>query len=347
MSRTLRVLLVAVGVLLTGAVLFLPVASADCCWNPIYPNDKVPPDQKPPPDYPPPPPPWQQDDKLPPTPDGGGQLDPINPEGQEWLGDNRARFVREPVQQGLIAFNGKEQVLILSVQQQSLIKQGTVLSVLPLPGKPLGVERADAKVFDNAFKVYRDKLAASGRALRRDQELKVLIKKDIGAHHIVIVEATDRTAFLAQVQGYVAKHVKNGAALITDTAKGVIEGYLNAGFKYFALDLQKVSPQIKVKEAIAYRFETDWLYYPLAISRIGGTGNTKIQLFVITPAAVNRFKGESARGIDALDQVMMSPAELQKFDPTVAQVMAGKPAVARVWTITGKLDGFKDDIYAR
>lgn len=328
-----------------GLLLFLflggAIALADCCQIPVVPPIQVPPDQKPPP---PSKPPIQQDDKKPPTQDGGDQLNPIGPDGQSWLSANRARTFKEPVQQAVIAWNGKEELLILSVQQQSLLKEGTVLSVLPLPGKPISVERADPKIFNDAFTLYRNRLGDGGRAIGRD--LKILIQRDIGAHHIVIVEAEDQKTFLGYVQAYVGKHVKNGAALFTDETKKVIQAYLNSGFKYFAFDLQKVNPELKVKEALAYRFETEWLYYPLAISRIGGSGNTKVQMFVVTPGSVNQYKGLSDKHINATQTVDLTADDLKKLDPTIAVVMGG-PAKGRIWTILGKLEEFTADLFAR
>ena len=150
------------------------VVIADCCHIPIVSITWIPIDQKPP--LPPvKPPPIQQDDKKPPTQDGGDILNPIGPEGQTWFSKGRGRTFREPVQQAVIAWNGSQELLIINVQQQSVFKAGAVLSVLPLPGKPISVKRADPEVFTRAFKMYRDKLGDAGRAIGRD--LKVLIEK--------------------------------------------------------------------------------------------------------------------------------------------------------------------------
>ena len=175
----------------------------------------------------------------------------------------------------------------------------------------------------------------------------MLIEKDIGAHHIIVVEADDQKSFLAQVQAYVGRNVQGGGALFTEDAIKVVQAYLDAGFRYFAFDIQKVHPDLKVKEALAYRFESEWVYYPLLVSRIGGTGDTKVQLFVISPDVLNQYKGLKDDRIASTDAVELTPADLKKIDPKIAEVMGTKPAKGRIWTITGKLDGFDADLFAR
>ena len=64
--------------------------------------------------------------------------------------------VYEPAQRALIAWNGKEEILILSTNLHAA--QATkVLEVLPLPAEPT-VKKADVAVFDKVVKIIQRKL---------------------------------------------------------------------------------------------------------------------------------------------------------------------------------------------
>lgn len=72
----------------------------------------------------------------------------------EEIGDfwQEGRSFREPIQQALIAWNGEEEILILQTMQESLLpKDGAVLSVVPLPGRPIDVSRGDPRAFERAW----------------------------------------------------------------------------------------------------------------------------------------------------------------------------------------------------
>ncbi|MGL6193710.1 MAG: hypothetical protein ACRC2T_02670, partial [Thermoguttaceae bacterium] len=86
----------------------------------------------------------------------------------------------ETEQQGVIAWNGTKEILVLSTNEASTLGQGAaMLSVMPLPGKPLNIQRANRDIFVNAKKLLAKKYKED-----MDQTFGLILKTQIGAHNI-------------------------------------------------------------------------------------------------------------------------------------------------------------------
>jgi hypothetical protein len=162
-----------------------------------------------------------------------------------------------------------------------------MLSVLPLPGEPLEIERANARSFVEAKIILHKKLIQKGTS----SEYGVVMHKKIGSHNIFVWELDNIDTFKEEVTAYVADKYNNAAtALITDKTLKTVKQYFDKGFRYFAFDLTEVNTEVRTKEAIAYRFKSTYAYYPLAISAIGGTGRSVVDLVVMTPGQIRLSK---------------------------------------------------------
>jgi hypothetical protein len=220
------------------------------------------------------------------------ELAPEPTGGAVYYGDKDSTFA-EPGQKALIAWNGKsddngEETLILITDEVSKTGQKmAMLSVLPLPGKPLEIERANARAFVEAQILLDKKFKQKSIA----NTFGVVMYKKIGAHNIFVWELDNITTFKEEVTAYVADKYNNAAtALITDKTSATVKKYFDKGFRYFAFDLTEVDTKVSTKEAIAYRFKTKFAYYPLAISAIGGTGRSYVDLVVMTPGQIRLTK---------------------------------------------------------
>lgn len=255
------------------------------------------------------------------------------------IGEPRARSFYEPAQRAVIAWNGKEEILVLSTNQKSVKGKGAVLSVLPLPGKPIDVTKGDLDLFKNARRTL---------GIRKPQAVDPILEKKIGAHNIFVVKAKDTNEFADDVQEYIKEKYGNKAkAAITKMTKRVIGSYLKAGFEYFAFDLMTSDTELSTKQAICYRFESDKIYYPLVISRCGGTGPTTIELMVFSPGLVDHFKGLPEKEIGSTSSVTVSKSKLNALDSEIADLFEDEKVVmARIWTIRGQLDNFPGDVLA-
>ena len=195
--------------------------------------------------------------------------------------------ILEPGQKAIVAWNGREEILILSTDVRA--NQSTlVLEFLPLPSNPRAVEKANFTSFTKLQEIIR-KHTSTGYALRGLETLKgnelnrsvvVTFHEKIGAHDITIVKAENASELAFWVDEFLSR---NNAAneLSLEEYEAIFEDYISRGFPYFALDLVELSPDYKTVEPILYRFETDFLYYPLRISSLF-SGDTNIMLFLLT-----------------------------------------------------------------
>jgi hypothetical protein len=157
-----------------------------------------------------------------------------------------------------------------------------------------------------------------------------MMTKKIGSHNIFVWEMEDISTFKDDVCAYIAQTYNNEAtALVTDKALQVIKGYHDRGFRYFAFDLTEVKKEAATKEAIAYRFQSTFAYYPLAISSIGGTGHGLIDLIVMTPGSINlggafeQGKEEFPIIVKGKTTVDFTMNEVKDLDPHLAGVFDG------------------------
>jgi hypothetical protein len=314
-------------ILLTGlAVLCLvPLALGDCCKIPIPPCNPQPIPE------PPPPKPNEVQPMTPDKPDGPDEPGPgevptpcADVATIKKTSDTLGGYFKEPQQQAVIGWNGKEEVLILTTNEQSLVKTGAMLSVLPLPGKPIKITRANTDAFKKAKALIRKKLDLG----LGGNTLGVIMTTKIGPHNIFVWEIGSTGELTERVNAYILATYKGRAkALITDEINAVLKNYLDRGFRYFAFDLVSMDgEQPATKTAISYHFSSKFLYYPMVVSKAGGVGESFVNLVAFTPGTgLNRFKGLELTRDDFLmkKSVPVTAAELADIDPTLGSIFGG------------------------
>ncbi len=265
------------------------------------------------------------------------------PASNQFLAAGMGFSFKEPEQNAVIAWDGKEEIMILSTDEENEIKGGgAVLSVLPLPGKPISVLPASTEAFEKANRLIRSKLAIVGMGEK-------LLTAKIGTHNIFVWKIDSPDDFGNEVRAYIKKTYEGQAdANITKDVEKIVRQYFDEGFRYFAFDLTFMSEEDSTKVAIAYRFESKFVYYPLVISKIGGTGDTSVQLAVFTGGALHNFGGLDVNQIKLIGNqtVDVTADELKKVDPEIAEMMGGGAIKARIMSLTGKIDGFDGDLKA-
>ena len=265
------------------------------------------------------------------------------PASNQFLAAGMGFTFKEPEQNAVIAWNGKEEIMILSTDEESGVEGGgAVLSVLPLPGKPVSVLPASTEAFEDANRLIRSKLPVAGMGE------KVLTAK-IGTHNIFVWKIDSPDDFANEVRAYIKKTYEDQAdAQIGKEAETIVRQYFDQGFRYFAFDLTFMSDEDTTKVAIAYRFESKFVYYPLVISKIGGTGDTAVQLAVFTKGSLHNFGGLDVNQIKVIgnQSVDVSSAELEKVDAEMAELMGDEPIKARIMSLSGKVNGFDGDLMA-
>lgn len=249
----------------------------------------------------------------------------------------------EPRQNGVIAWNGKEQILILSTDENSNVAGGgAALSVLPLSGKPISILPASTKAFDDATAMIKQKLSLVAKG-------KMMLEAKIGTHNIFVWRLDKPEDFANQVRAYIKEKYSGEAdALVTEETEKIIKHYFAEGFRYFAFDLAFMTDKPETKVAIAYHFESPYVYYPLVVSRIGGEGDTRVTLAVFTPGMLHNFKGLRHEEIKVFGDksVDLTAADLKPIDEGMAELMGEGQFKGRIFEISGRINAFNGDLMA-
>ena len=172
--------------------------------------------------------------------------------------------------------------MILSTDVASS-QETLVLEILPLPSKPI-VEAASFQSFEEIQRLIwnegLNQFTYGDEGQARSGSVEVVFHEEIGAHNITVVKATDTVELVAWMGSFLAASGVDAAVSLGDFEPAA-ESYMNRGFRYYVLDLITVSPEERSVDPILYRFDSDFLYYPLVITSPLG-GETEITLFVLT-----------------------------------------------------------------
>jgi len=258
--------------------------------------------------------------------------------------------VYEPGQKAILAWNGQKEIIILSTDVASS-QETLVLEILPLPSEP-EIEAASFQCFEqiqsmiwqeglNRF-TYSDKQGA------RSGSVEILFHTQIGAHNITVVKAKDGAELVSWASGFLSGSGVN-KEISLGSYESVVDSYMKKGFRYFVLDLVTFSPEEKSVDPILYRFDSDFLYYPLLItSPVGGNG--EITLFVMTKSRVDKdywpmqkavYKIYGAGGVPVTPinpqpiEFMLSRGELSKIDLRIGEILPDG-----AWLTVFRYEGF-------
>ena len=264
----------------------------------------------------------------------------------------------EPNQRAVIAFNGREEILLLSTDLRAS-EPTKVLEVVPFPTEPK-VTQGDVEVFRKATGVINSMLSArkgggfggmggmgmggaGGGALAPPPAGDVTFQERIGAHDISVIQVLKPARFV----DWVEEHLKQAGVdnpTISPPIRAVVQQYLRDGFRWFAFNVVDLGEQTVTKDAIQYRFSTRWLYYPLRITRTE-KGLTSIRLVLLTPRLV-RIPYVGSSKVRLLHEPLgISESEVEQIDPDLHDLLKGHPTVLiRLWEIKGLPSRFTRDV---
>jgi len=151
--------------------------------------------------------------------------------------------VFEPNQRAMIAWNGQEEILLLTTDLKAS-EPTKVLEVIPLPSEPV-VKKGDIEVFQKAAalinskikqKFAGEKLRGVRRGLERPPAGEVTFHERIGAHEISVAHVLRGDGFIEWVEKYLKTDgVEN--PVIPDVLKEVVQEYIEEGFVWFVFDV--------------------------------------------------------------------------------------------------------------
>lgn len=262
--------------------------------------------------------------------------------------------VYEPGQKAIVAWNGEQEVLILSVD--ILADNNTwVLEVIPLPSQP---DKPENGSFDSFFEVqsmlngymfdvYTEK---EGGVPLGAENFEVLFQENIGAHSIAVVETTSALQLVNFAKNLLGED-KLAQGVSWGNLENLAAGYLERGMNYWVLDLIDLSDYLKSREPIIYTFESDYLYFPLEISSLA-SGDTEITLFTLTENSLDAGEVEAAGfsiasftagGENVSVEFEVDESELNRISPKVAELFEGSARLTAL-TYEGPLENLKGDL---
>jgi len=254
----------------------------------------------------------------------------------------------------MIAWNGQEEILLLTTDLKAS-EPTNVLEVIPLPTEPV-VKKGDIEVFRKATALINRKIKKrlAGTRLRgvrgpteRPPAGKVTFHERIGAHDISVTHVLRGDGFIEWVDDYLkANGVEN--PVIPEALKEVVEEYIEEGFVWFVFDVVSLDTDPKTNEAIQYRFKTDFLYYPVKITRTE-EGNTLISLLILTHELLKNFPGIPIERVRLPHEpVSLTSSELRSLSEEMDDLLGNRENMKlRIWEIQGKLSEFTKDVIAR
>jgi len=251
-----------------------------------------------------------------------------------------------PGQKAIIAWNGEEEILILSTDVYAS-GDSIVLEILPLPAEPQSIQAGDFASFIRMEELmtehfpypmgdrFQDGLPGLGK------DIEIVFHQKIGPHDITVVKASDAAELVYWAEGFLGDRGLE-YNISSPKLESVVGGYIGEGFEFFVFDLIELTSAPHSIEPIFYRFETDFLYYPLVISSLA-SGETDISLFLLTPGVINL--AELPRGM----HVGLYYGEPVRFEIGGEELGSIAPEIAgllgdRAWLTAVKYEGDLDDL---
>jgi hypothetical protein len=130
--------------------------------------------------------------------------------------------------------------------------------------------------------------------------------------------------------------------------ESVVKDYIKDGFKWFVFDVVDLDQTPKTNDAIQYRFKTDFLYYPLRITKTE-EGRTTVQIFVLTKDLLVDFTGVDYDDVLLVHEpVTIRTREVMSLSEEINEMFHGNNELTfRLWQITGRLSRFDKDLIVK
>ena len=274
-------------------------------------------------------------------------------------------YIQEKAQNAIVAWNGTEEILILSVDIQSS-ESTKVLRVIPLPSNPMEVKEGSFESFTKLQEIINEKLTEIWNHSKGDGwdfeqggnslgNVEITFQDTIGAHDITIVKIIDVTNFSDWATNFATSA---GLTDITFSSKfqSMVEEYIEGNISFFVFDIIDATEDEHSINPIIYRFKTDFLFYPLKITAASDVGETYAQVNVFC-IAKELIKEEVFSDIsfysnldyywydDVVYDINLTEEELNEISPDIYDLFKGDP-ILMSYNYYGRYSEIGGDIVA-
>lgn len=196
--------------------------------------------------------------------------------------------LEETGQHAIVAWNGTEEILILSTDVKSS-QSAQVLELIPLPSHPTKVEEGSSESFEILVEIMNEKMEETRKQLGRGAEhVEITFHAKIGAHDVTVVKVNDVDYFIDWVADFSKERGFESFELPTHF-KNTVSHYVERNIDYFVFDVINTKESTQTVNPLMYRFKTDYLYYPLEITAASDVGQSysRVSIFLITRGVVD------------------------------------------------------------
>ena len=258
----------------------------------------------------------------------------------------------ESAQNAIVAWNGEEEIIILSVDVKSNAT-ATALRILPLPSDPIEIKEGSFDSFEKLvaimnrkIDVVREEFQMLGKGAEAPAAgVEITFHEKIGAHDVTVVKVNDADYFIGWIKDFATGKGLEAKQISEGFKKGV-ENYLKRDLKYFVFDIIEPKEGEESINPLIYRFESDYLYYPMLISGISEIAESRgtINVFVIAENEVPQapFREFGFGWWETGAEVELTQEELNEVSDDVAILFSSGAKVRKI-SYHGNINIIKKD----
>lgn len=270
-------------------------------------------------------------------------------------------YVSQTDQNAIVAWNGVEEILVLSTNwsKPEGTEEVTLLKTVPLPSYPTDIKEGDTEIFDRMVKTLNKKmeetwgragtgLTASDKATNAPS-VEVVFQKVIGAHDVTVVKVNNPEEFSNWIDGFAAGKKLEKKQISEEFKKG-LKSYLKRGISYFVFDVATMDYKENSIKPLVYRFPTHYFYFPMLVSGVSeiADSQTRINLFLAYPGNIKLPSSiwQGSHDYSVTDnglEIPLTQNEVKEVYEPLAEFFSGNVSVRR-FQMYGKLSQINKDL---
>lgn len=218
----------------------------------------------------------------------------VNANGGVWVWPPNIH-VNQTDQNAIIAWNGQEEMLVLSTnwEKPTDSQPATLLKVVPLPAEPSEIKEGETEIFEKLVKILNEKINAMqampaglkeglGAPTAAAPGVEIVFQKTIGAHDVTIVKVNKKEDFSGWIDDFTTKKGLEKKQ-VSEEFKGGLLSYLKRNVNYFVFDIADLSEIKTTVKPLIYKFKSNYFYFPILVSGISeiSDSQTNVNLFLL------------------------------------------------------------------
>jgi hypothetical protein len=257
--------------------------------------------------------------------------------GSMTIGPRDVRL-EESGQNAIVAWNGNEEIIILSTDMKSS-ESTLVLELIPLPSNPTKVEEGSSESFTKLVEIVNRKAGEMremvlGPGIQKGEVtgVEITFHEKIGPHDVTIVKVNDLDYFINWVKDF-STNQDFEYTEIPSNFKTTISNYLDRNIDHFVFDVIETNESSQTVNPLIYRFESDYLYYPIEITSTSDVGwsSSRINVFLIAKGIIDQTvifnSGLFPRTGFGEYNIKLTRDELREISPELEDLFKSDPFV--------------------